>query len=79
MSQQNNKSAFPRAIGERMSEGGGRTYNNSQPGMSKRFYAACKAMEGLLSSERVNSSIEIKNLADKAYKIADEMINQENQ
>lgn len=66
-----------------------------QHGMSKRFYAACAAMNGILSSHKEGlycdrqegaSSIGIKekqilntnNLVKLSYKIADELLMQEN-
>ena len=46
-------------------------------GMSKRFYAACAAMQGILSS----SEITVKNAndyAEMAFDFADELLKQEN-
>lgn len=46
-------------------------------GMSKRFYAACVAMQGLLS----NSSTRIDNMTSLimvSYEYADELLKQEN-
>lgn len=56
-----------------------------EPGMSKRFYAACAAMQGLLSNH-----VYMDNLADKfedagigvvkdAYEIADKLLKKENE
>lgn len=45
-------------------------------GMSKRFYAACAAMQGLLSPEKV--FINKKELIESAYEYADELLKQEN-
>lgn len=53
----------------------------TQQGMSKRFYAACAAMTGILSNENVlngktsNGPSEFVRLA---YKCADEILKQEN-
>ena len=53
--------------------------------MSKRFYAACAAMQGLLSNSFVNTVLsqnpEVQNteIVNKAYAIADELLKQENQ
>ena len=55
------------------------------PGMSKRFYAACAAMQGLLSNSVFMSYMtqEYSNNTDKevvrnAYELADELLKQEN-
>ena len=56
-----------------------------QEGMSKRFYAACAAMQGLLSNSFVNTvlsqNLEVQNteVVNKAYAIADELLKRENQ
>jgi len=57
-------------------------------GMSKRFYAACAAMQGLLSSEILTSALEREAnekeiafgqaLIINAYDFADELLKQEN-
>lgn len=60
-----------------------------QQGMSKRFYAACAAINGLLANENtakqiqaehgsVNSEQAYKIVSFTAYKIADELLKQEN-
>ena len=43
-------------------------------GMSKRFYAACAAMQGILSN---NPPSDDKTLVKQAYAIADELLKQE--
>ena len=55
------------------------------PGMSKRFYAACVAMQGLLSNSVFMSYMaqEYSDNTDKevvknAYELADELLRQEN-
>lgn len=50
-------------------------------GMSKRFYAACAAMQGLLANQEVNKSNYYNNeiLVGVSYSIADELLKQENQ
>ena len=51
-----------------------------QEGMSKRFYAACAAMQGLLSSSDLNNlqySFE-KVIPKLAFMYADELLKQEN-
>ena len=56
-------------------------------GMSKRFYAACAAMQGILanySNERmVNGGYipitEYKEIIEQSYGIADELLTQENE
>lgn len=50
-------------------------------GMSKRFYAACTAMQGLCVG-KITSEIkkgECVDIAEMAYLIADELLKQENQ
>lgn len=49
-------------------------------GMSKRFYAACMAMQGILSGTRFTSSIapNSERIAKDAYAVADEILKQEN-
>lgn len=55
-------------------------------GMSKRFYAACAAMQGLLSNsqitlhfERINSKVEQEREAiiTASFELADELLKQE--
>ena len=47
-----------------------------RPGMSKRFFAACMALQGMLSGNlRLNYDVLIK----KAYFCADELLKQENE
>ena len=67
-------------------EGQGQNLTHSKrEGMSKRFYVACAAMQGLLSNSFVNTVLsqnpEVQNteIVNKAYAIADELLNQENQ
>ena len=51
-----------------------------QEGMSKRFYAACAAMQGILSSSDLNNlqySFE-KVIPKLAFMYADELLKQEN-
>jgi hypothetical protein len=49
------------------------------PGMSKRFYAACAAMQGLLSNQCTYRLIndDFKDLVCDSYKIANQLIKQE--
>lgn len=53
-------------------------------GMSKRFYAACMAMQGLLSNHVYMDNLAYKfengdiELVKDAYEIADELLSQEN-
>lgn len=58
-------------------------YNN--PGMSKRFYAACAAMQGVLSNPKtmeifakINSPDKAEILISGCYAWADELLKQEN-
>lgn len=71
------KNAFP---------AGYSTGNRDDWGMSKRFYAACAAMQGLLSDVEVykrivqNTNTEQEadaSLIQKAYMFADELLKQE--
>lgn len=50
------------------------------PGMSKRFYAACAAMQGLLSADaKYNGKTDDReSLIKDAYAFADELLKQEN-
>lgn len=52
----------------------GRVIHN---GISKRFYAACAAMQGILSSG-VYARIAISDVIEKSYQYADELLKQEN-
>ena len=53
-------------------------YQNS--GMSKRFYAACTAMQGLVTSIPLdNTAIWKQEIIEKSYKLADELLKQENE
>lgn len=46
-----------------------------EPGMSKRFYAACAAMQGLIVG--VDDPV-YENIAKISFKMADELLKQEN-
>jgi len=48
----------------------------TEPGMSKRFYAACAAMQGLLAS---GYDVKFDILIRNSYECADELLKQENQ
>ena len=87
MSKQN--SAFP--IVEAKYNGIHQGFENvcTEPGMSKRFYAACMAMQGLLSNPNTAGQIiavagdaeaEVVNaiICRTAFKLADELLKQEN-
>jgi hypothetical protein len=57
-------------------------YSNGEKGMSKRFYAACSAMQGILSYPgAINNSLykDAKSICKIAYEIADELLKQENE
>ena len=63
----------------------GQYISSQQKGMSKRFYAACLAMQGLLSNSVFMSYMtqEYSDNTDKevvrnAYELADELLRQEN-
>jgi hypothetical protein len=48
-------------------------------GMSKRFYAACVAMQGILANERLREKLYYKEkLVEYSYNVADELLRQEN-
>lgn len=49
-----------------------------QEGMSKRFYAACSAMQGLIASTAGESSYpQPLDIIIRAYEFADELLKQE--
>lgn len=50
------------------------SFFGNQLGMSKRFYAACAAMQGLLS-KTYESSTEL--IVQHSYRLADELLRQE--
>ena len=57
-----------------------------EPGMSKRFFAACAAMQGILSNPAhaeqflVNDwGVDGRRIAQNAWHCADELLNQENE
>jgi len=53
-----------------------------QVGMSKRLYAACAAMQGILASYphyEMPTQQGIKICVSKAYELADELLKQENE
>jgi len=49
-----------------------------QPGMSKRFYAACAAMQGLLSGRLISVATSDEVIVEISYKLSDELLKQEN-
>lgn len=58
-------------------------YTLPSKGMSKRFYAACAAMHGILSAnpEYLQGNVDMPVpyiAAEEAYKYADELLKQEN-
>jgi len=53
-------------------------YFHDQGGMSKRFYAACAAMNGILSNPVViNNELSKTKIVADAYEFADELLRQE--
>ena len=48
-----------------------------QNGMSKRFYAACAAMQGMLANSNTQGGI--IDIVKTSYEFADELLKQENQ
>jgi len=57
-------------------ESGGRVY---QEGMSKRFYAACAAMQGMLANSVLIPRLDIEYKIKLSYKYADELLKQEHE
>ena len=55
--------------------------NNNTNGMSKRFYAACAAMQGLLANSNVKDlQYSFEDIIPKlAFMYADELLRQENE
>jgi len=52
---------------------------NVSNGMSKRFYAACAAMQGLLASGKYSEGFGHNPiLITKSFELADELLNKEN-
>lgn len=50
-----------------------------QHGMSKRFYAACCAMQGYIAGVRGSGdAVDIKEMVEVSYVIADELLKAEN-
>lgn len=49
------------------------------PGMSKRFYAACAAVSGIMANSNAIPfhDVHFKSIVEDAYKIADELLKQE--
>lgn len=52
--------------------------NTFDYGMSKRFYAACAAMQGLYSNPAM-VNYEVEEVIASAYAAADELLKQENE
>jgi len=55
----------------------GKLFFPFQAGMSKRFYADCAAMQGLLSSDRIMEGYNKGLTIIRAYELADELLKQE--
>lgn len=49
-----------------------------QSGMSKRFYAACCAMQGIASAQTTRSDTDNEWITKTAFNMADELLKQEN-
>ena len=47
-------------------------------GMSKRFYAACAAMQGIVAMHSTRSDIDNEWICKTAFNMADELLKQEN-
>ena len=53
---------------------------NRQKGMSKKFYAACAAMQGLLANSELGWDRPVEeHLVKQSYEYADELLKQENE
>jgi len=53
-------------------------YNEVESGMTKRFYAACAAIQGMLANPYYQYvSLDTTNMVNIAYRMADELIKQE--
>lgn len=67
---------------EILNEKAGAKSDVNQDDMSKRFYAACMAMQGLLANGRYDQRYyegdSTSLICKRAYSIADEMLSQEN-
>ena len=50
-----------------------------QEGMSKRFYAACAAMQGILSGQQLQTLPNDLEIVEMAYELADELLKQESE
>lgn len=48
-----------------------------QEGISKRFYAACAAMQGLLANPDVRRETSMSLIILESYQLADELLKQE--
>ena len=72
------ESAFPIEYQEFNSFG---EFKRTEFGMDKRFYAACAAVSGIMANARTEpiENFHFKNIVEDAYKIADELLKQENE
>jgi len=82
----NNLGQSPAFAGSKVTSDGRNFY---EEGMSKRFYAACTAMQGILANQNnsnhntfginsVGSAVDyIENLCTDSYRFADELLRQE--
>jgi hypothetical protein len=73
---ENNKSVQEPAFASIAAKPNGLTVGYN--GMSKRFYAACCAMQGLLSGNLVSISTPDDAIIEMSYELADEILKQEN-
>lgn len=49
-------------------------------GMDKRFYAACAAMQGIMAGRNITfDSLHPRRVIEFSYKLADELLKQENE
>jgi hypothetical protein len=67
------ESAFPVPLNP------GENYTNGNPdGMSKRFYAACAAMQGLITRKGSLTWVDTQRIVRLSYVFSDELLKQEN-
>jgi len=84
MSKLGQEPAFPCEKEYLSDTGSGLTHREFLPGINKRFYAACAAMQGLLMKNGLglytdNRIDNAKSYVKSAYMIADELLKQENE
>jgi hypothetical protein len=69
------ETAFP-SVSD-ISHNGNDTMISGTNGMSKRFYAACMAMSGMLSAPHITIEKSIEQIITESYLLSDELLKQE--